>query len=107
MKKKQEIMVIVDWNDNTTFSVEELSEICNVSSDWIQNLLEYGILEPHLGSSLATWRFDNRQLQRARTAVRLYHDLEVNEPGIALVLDLLEELEEMRARAEVLEKYLK
>jgi chaperone modulatory protein CbpM len=32
-----------------------------------------------------------------RTARRLAHDLEINPPGIALVLDLLDEIDALRA----------
>jgi len=37
-------------------------------------------------------------LRRIRCAQRLEEDLGVNTPGVALVLDLLEELERIRAR---------
>jgi len=37
-------------------------------------------------------------LQRARTALRLTHDLELNAPGAALVLDLLDQIDTLRAR---------
>jgi chaperone modulatory protein CbpM len=35
-------------------------------------------------------------LRRVRTAHRLAHDLEINPPGIALVLDLLDEIDSLR-----------
>jgi chaperone modulatory protein CbpM len=43
-------------------------------------------------------------LQRAKTAVHLQRDLDVNLAGVALVLDLLEEMEELRERVKLLDR---
>ena len=42
------------------------------------------------------WRFSGAQLRRARIALRLERDLGVNAAGVALALELLEELEQLR-----------
>jgi chaperone modulatory protein CbpM len=47
---------------------------------------------------VAQWRFSGSSLRRARLALRLSQDLEVNAPGVALALDLMDEIEELRAR---------
>jgi chaperone modulatory protein CbpM len=44
------------------------------------------------------WRFDGVSLRRARTALRLNHDLELNAAGVALVLDLLERIDQLESR---------
>jgi chaperone modulatory protein CbpM len=44
-----------------------------------------------------TWRFAGASLYRARVAVRLASDFDINAPGIALALDLLDEIESLRA----------
>jgi chaperone modulatory protein CbpM len=44
----------------------------------------------------AEWRFSGAQLRRARIALRLERDLGVNAAGVALALELLEELEQLR-----------
>ncbi|MFM0472046.1 chaperone modulator CbpM [Paraburkholderia strydomiana] len=43
--------------------------------------------------------FSGAALRRVRTARRLAQDLEINAPGIALALDLLDENNVLRARA--------
>jgi chaperone modulatory protein CbpM len=43
---------------------------------------------------------------RLHRALRLQQDLEVNLPGIALTMNLLEELDELRSRIRVLERKL-
>ena len=49
-----------------------------------------------LETNTAQWRFSGAQLRRARIALRLERDLGLNAAGVALVLELLEELEQFR-----------
>jgi chaperone modulatory protein CbpM len=43
------------------------------------------------------WRFSGDSLRRAKTAAHLTHDLELNVPWVALALDLLDEIAQLRA----------
>jgi chaperone modulatory protein CbpM len=45
-----------------------------------------------------TWRFKGSSLYRVRVALRLATDFEINAPGIALALDLLDEIDLLRSR---------
>jgi chaperone modulatory protein CbpM len=56
-----------------------------------------GVLSP-AGGSPQDWRFSGDSLKRAKTAARLMHDLELNLPGVALALNLLEELDRLRSQ---------
>ncbi|RDI41812.1 chaperone modulator CbpM [Aquicella lusitana] len=104
---KKEIMIIADYTSDTPVSLEEICEICNISADFIQDLIEYEIVHPE-GELPEEWQFDLDELQRIKTALRLQRDLEVNLAGVAVVLDLLDEMERLRARMAMLEKlYLK
>jgi chaperone modulatory protein CbpM len=49
----------------------------------------------------AEWRFSGTALRRARTALRLQRDLEINLPGVALALELLEEIDKLRRTLKV------
>jgi len=60
-------------------------------------MAEEGVIEP-VGRSPERWRFRGASLRRLRCAQRLQEDLGVNTAGIALVLDLMDELEQLRAR---------
>ena len=71
-----------------TFS--ELCRMCRVEHTVILALVEFGVLTPD-GRSEEDWVFDQHGIQRAVRACRLQRDLGLNTPGIALVLDLLEE----------------
>jgi chaperone modulatory protein CbpM len=65
-------------------------------------LVEEGILEPE-GTRRGRWRFPADSIRRARTAVRLQRDLELNLAGVALALDLLDRVERLRARVRSME----
>ena len=43
------------------------------------------------------WRFEGPSLRRARLALALTRELEINPPGVALALDLLDEIAALRA----------
>jgi chaperone modulatory protein CbpM len=84
---------IVD--DHTLLTVEELCRLCAVDRTYIVQLVEEGVLS--VTEIQATeWRFAGATLRRARTALRLQRDLEINLPGVALALELLEQLEGLR-----------
>ncbi|MNY74035.1 chaperone-modulator protein CbpM [compost metagenome] len=68
-------------------------------------MLEYEIIQPQ-NPTEEQWNFDIKQLQRLKTAIRLQRDLEVNLAGVALVLDLLEEMERLKSRTIFLEQQL-
>jgi chaperone modulatory protein CbpM len=101
---KKTIVIVADYTEEQPLSLNELCDICQITPDFIYTLVEYGILSPK-GEKEQTWLFDVVHLQRVKTAIRLQHDLEVNLPGIAIVLDLLDEMETLRQRAEVLERH--
>ena len=80
--------------------VLSLADVCRasrLSAERVIEMAEEGIVEP-VGSSPEQWRFHGASLWRIRCARRLEEDLGVNTAGIALVLDLLDELEQLRAR---------
>src|SRR3990167_5349795 len=104
--KKTEMIVIFDDPRVTTLSLHELCSTCSVSLDFVQALIEYDIIQPK-GHAPSEWVFDMSELDRIKTAYRLRRDLEVNLAGIAILLDLLEELEALRARNAMLEKHLR
>ena len=80
-----------------TFTLLQLSHICQADSLQLVALVQEGVLTP-AGDDPPNWRFDGSALRRARTAVRLTRDLELSAAGAALVLDLLDEIEALRSR---------
>lgn len=79
----------------TTLTIRELCRACSQRTEWILELVDEGVLEPQTGSQ-QDMVFSAVELRRARTAMRLQRDLGVNLAGIALILDLLEEVDTLR-----------
>ena len=78
-------------------SIVELSHAARTPQELIMSWVSEGVLSP-IGSSPEDWRFTGDSLKRAKTAAHLTHDLELNVPGVALALDLLDEIAQLRSR---------
>ncbi len=84
-------------DDSIELSLAELCRACRLPAERIFELVEEGIVNPR-GRTPARWRFRDIHLRRVRRAQRLQRDLGVNTPGVALALELLDEVENLRAR---------
>lgn len=82
--------------EQTRLSLSELCAVCTVNSALVLEMVQEGILEP-VGGTAADWSFSGTSVRRVRVVRDLQHDLDVNLPGAALALDLLEELERLNA----------
>jgi chaperone modulatory protein CbpM len=83
-------------DDNTILNLRELCRLCGVNAEQIINMVEEGVVEPHHGATPAEWHFGGTCIKRVQITLHLQRDLRVNLAGAALVLDLLEELQELR-----------
>lgn len=92
--------------EQTELSLQDLCRACAVQAELIIELVHEGVLAPvddSLGTPPDQWHFSGGHLHRARVALRLQNDLGVNLAGAALALELLDELEQLRARLRRLE----
>jgi len=89
------------FEDQTVLSVDDLSRLCSVERTYIVELVEEGVLSV-MEVDAIEWRFAGAALRRARTAMRLQRDLEINLPGVALALELMEELDRLRHELRVI-----
>lgn len=78
-------------------SLDELCRACGTQAEQLAALVDEGVIAPE-GTAPEHWRFSGLHLRRARVAVRLQRDLGVNTAGAALALQLLDEIEDLRAR---------
>jgi chaperone modulatory protein CbpM len=78
-------------DDDVSMTLTELCQACGTERELVMQLVEHGIVEPS-GAEPANWVFAGSSLPRARTALRLLRDLELNLPGAALAVDLLDEI---------------
>jgi len=81
--------------ETVVLSVADLSRVMSVDDRRIVEWVEEGVISV-LEIHASEWRFSGAALRRARIALRLERDLGVNLPGVALALDLLEELGQLR-----------
>ena len=84
---------IVD--DTQVHSLLQLCAICGVQAERVQELVSFGILEP-AGDQPAVWAFSASAVHRAKKALRLHRDLGVDHQGLALALELLDEIDRLR-----------
>lgn len=90
-------------SESTFFTLDEFSCACTVQVEHIVALVDEGILEP-VDTGAVELRFSGDSIRRARTALRLQRELEVNLAGVALALDLMEEIQQLRRRLQRLER---
>jgi chaperone modulatory protein CbpM len=83
--------------EQTQLTLADLCHACVVREEQIIELVDAGVLEPQ-GREPAHWRFGGASLHRARTALRLQRDLDIDLAGAALALELLDEIESLRTR---------
>lgn len=82
-------------DEEALLSLADMARACAVHAEYIIRLVEEGVIEGQGGEPLE-WRFSAVCLRKARKAVRLQSDLGVNMSGVALALQLLDELEALQ-----------
>lgn len=91
----QTIVAGVLMDETTTVSLAEVCEKYHISEDLLREMIEQGLFN-HPARPSQTIHIDQRALTRIQSACRLQEDLDINLPGVVLVLELLEELEHVR-----------
>ncbi len=85
--------------------MKEFCQVVDMSPAFVIEIVEHGILEPQ-GGKPDEWLFDTYALSVARRAAKLHHDLAMELDGVALALELLEELEQVRGENRMLKQRL-
>ena len=88
-------------DEKVYYSLKDVCHVCGCQTDWVVELVEHGVLQPS-GGTRQMWQFPGRSLHTAMKARRLQQDLDLNLSGVALVFDLLEEMEALRKRLDLL-----
>lgn len=91
--------------NTSPLSLTELCLATNLPSEILIEIIEEGIIEP-IGNNPNEWQFSIHTITIVQKATRLHHDLDINWPGIALSISLLEELEQLRTENHMLKKRL-
>jgi chaperone modulatory protein CbpM len=86
-------------------SLEDICQELQLSESICVKIVEYGIVHPK-GSRPADWYFDLNMVGLIRRAVRLHRDLELAWPDVAIVTELLDERDQLKAENELLKQRL-
>ena len=84
-----------------------LLDICRAvdrPAEHIVEMVEYDIVQPSKGGTPQTWQFSSYAVKRTRVATRLQRDLNINLEGLALALDLLDEVQQLRRQVRFFEQ---
>jgi chaperone modulatory protein CbpM len=87
------------------FSMVEICQVTEVSTEDLIELVEHGIVEPS-GDAPDGWVFDACVVGVVKRANRLRRDLDIDWAGIALAVDLLDKLEQLGAENKSLKQRL-
>lgn len=93
--------------EETLFTLHEICEHGGVGVEFVVELVEYGVILPLTEAEVPQWVFDAVALARLKRALRLQCDLEINLPGVAVSLDLLDEIQRLHQQIDLLNRQLK
>lgn len=83
-------------DDEPTITLDELCYHCKVPKKVVIKFIEYGVINPSEGNSPQHWRFHQSVQIRTDKALRLKQDLGINVSGVALTLELLDEIADLK-----------
>lgn len=102
MSKRTQTQVIVVDESCFTLSLKELTEHGGVSADYILDLVDQGILDV-VEKQNENMLFNADAANRLQKLIRLQQQLELNLPGAAVALDLMDEIDRLHAQVAQLE----
>lgn len=84
-----------DWlGEAAWLALDDFARACGVEVGFVTLLVDEGLLTPPRAEP--AWQFGGEELARVRRICRLQRDFEASLPSVALMLDLLDEIEHLR-----------
>lgn len=102
----QGVIEAIDSQGAVLLSMSEICRCCGVHAELIIEMVEYGVVEPARIDDNRRWLFAGETLARLNRAQRLRRDLQLDLPGLALSLDLLDEIDALRRQVASLQHQL-
>jgi len=75
--------------------LDEFARACGVEAEFVLTLIDEGLVLPPVATP--QWRFGGDELSRVRRIRRLQRDFEANLQSVAVMLDLIDEVERLRS----------
>ena len=82
--------------NESRLTLRQLCDACAVHAEYIIELVDEGFIEPS-GVEKSHWCFSGITIKRVRKAKHLQRDLGINLAGVALAIELMDEIEHLRA----------
>lgn len=80
--------------DEAWLELDEFAQACGVEVAFVSTLVEEGLVAPPVAGP--SWRFGGDELARVRRIRRLQRDFEANLQSVAVMLDLIDEIDRLR-----------
>lgn len=111
MKREITTVVVSEYqliDQDAWLSLWDISERCAIGPDEVEDLVDLGVVAPRAGARREPrqWRFSSDELLRVRRARRLRRELDLDWQGVAVAMDLLDEIHRLRRKVESLQKQL-
>lgn len=84
----------VSLGEQAWLELDEFARACGVDADFVRTLVDEGLVQ--LPVAALPWRFGGDELARVRRIRRLQRDFDANLQSVAVMLDLLDEIERLR-----------
>ena len=76
--------------------LEAFAAACGTEAEFVRQLVDEGLLQPVVLQPV--WRFGGEELTRVRRIRRLQRDFEANLQSVAVMLDLIDEVERLQSQ---------
>ena len=106
MENHQIVTSILMDDNEEVYSVTQLCETYHISEAFLTQLLEHGMFDTET-PPIKQNQFNLQMVKRICSARRLQDDLGVNMEGVVLIMELLDELEQLRGELSILRHHVK
>jgi len=96
-----ELIEAVWLEENGDLSLDEVVQLSGLPAEVLEELVNSGVLAP-ISSSEPQWRFTAACITTVRTAGRLRTDFDLDANALALVLRLMDRIDELEAQVRAL-----
>ncbi|MEQ2010088.1 MAG: chaperone modulator CbpM [Limisphaerales bacterium] len=88
---------LIEPDTDATYTLEVIASLTGVASQTILHYQEQGLISPVAGPGTEAGQFDSEALRTLRRIEHLRSTCAVNESGLKLILELMDETERLRA----------
>ncbi len=90
------IAIGVCLTEEQALELEAFAAACGTEPEFVRVLVDEGLVRPVV--ERPAWRFGGEELARVRRIRRLQRDFEANLQSVAVMLELIDEIERLRAQ---------